>query len=73
MPSIEKFCAPGLFDPPTYSQGIKVTQAQTILFSDRLPTCPTGPRRSAAISGRTARMKRSRRSSSRRAERWPAS
>ena len=52
MPSIEKFCAPGLFDPPTYSQGIKVTQAQTILFlSDRLPTCPTGPRRSAAISG----------------------
>ena len=32
MPSIEKFSATGLFDPPTYSQGIKVTQAQTILF-----------------------------------------
>ena len=32
MPTIDKFCAPGLFDPPTYSQGIKVTQAQTILF-----------------------------------------
>lgn len=32
MPTIEKFCAAGLFDPPTYSQGIKVTQAQTILF-----------------------------------------
>jgi enamine deaminase RidA (YjgF/YER057c/UK114 family) len=32
MATIEKFCAPGLFDPPTYSQGIKVTQAQTILF-----------------------------------------
>jgi 2-iminobutanoate/2-iminopropanoate deaminase len=29
---IEKFCAPGLFDPATYSQGIKVTQAQTLLF-----------------------------------------
>jgi 2-iminobutanoate/2-iminopropanoate deaminase len=32
MPTIEKYCAPGLFDPPTYSQGIKVTQAHTILF-----------------------------------------
>jgi enamine deaminase RidA (YjgF/YER057c/UK114 family) len=32
MPTIEKFSAPGLFDPATYSQGIKVTQAQTILF-----------------------------------------
>jgi len=32
MPTIEKFCAPDLFDPATYSQGIKVTQAQTILF-----------------------------------------
>jgi len=29
---IEKFSAPGVFDPATYSQGIKVTQAQTILF-----------------------------------------
>jgi enamine deaminase RidA (YjgF/YER057c/UK114 family) len=32
MGSIDKFCAPGVFDPATYSQGIKVTQAQTILF-----------------------------------------
>lgn len=32
MATIEKFCAANLFDPPTYSQGIKVTQAQTILF-----------------------------------------
>jgi len=32
MPNIEKFCAAGVFDPPTYSQGIKVTGAQTILF-----------------------------------------
>jgi 2-iminobutanoate/2-iminopropanoate deaminase len=32
MPTIEKFCATGVFDPPTYSQGIKVNQAQTILF-----------------------------------------
>jgi len=32
MASIEKFSAQGLFDPPTYSQGVKVTGAQTILF-----------------------------------------
>jgi enamine deaminase RidA (YjgF/YER057c/UK114 family) len=32
MPTIDKFSAPGLFDPATYSQGIKVTRAQTILF-----------------------------------------
>jgi enamine deaminase RidA (YjgF/YER057c/UK114 family) len=32
MPTIEKFSATGLFDPPTYSQGIKVSGAQTILF-----------------------------------------
>ena len=32
MASIEKFCAPGVYDPPGYSQGIKVTGAQTILF-----------------------------------------
>ena len=40
---IEKFCAPGLFDPPTYSQGIKVTQAQTILFlSGKVAYMPDG-------------------------------
>ena len=32
MPNIEKFCAPTVFDPATYSQGVKVTGAQTILF-----------------------------------------
>jgi len=32
MANIEKFCAPGVYDPPGYSQGIKVTNAQTILF-----------------------------------------
>jgi len=32
MPTLEKFCAPGVFDPATYSQGIRVTQAHTILF-----------------------------------------
>src|SRR5438046_3015975 len=30
--TIERYCAPGVFDAPTYSQGIKVTGAQTILF-----------------------------------------
>src|SRR6267142_2819110 len=29
---IEKCCAPGVYDPPGYSQAIKVTGAQTILF-----------------------------------------
>jgi 2-iminobutanoate/2-iminopropanoate deaminase len=32
MTTVEKFCAPGVFNPATYSQGIKVSQAQTILF-----------------------------------------
>ena len=32
MPKIEKFAAVGMFDPPGYSQGIKVSEAQTILF-----------------------------------------
>ena len=32
MANIERYCAPGVFDPPAYSQGIKVTGAQTILF-----------------------------------------
>lgn len=32
MAKIEKFGAPGVYDPPGYSQGIKVTGAQTILF-----------------------------------------
>lgn len=32
MATIEKFGAPGVYDPSGYSQGIKVTGAQTILF-----------------------------------------
>src|SRR2546425_6623122 len=32
MPKIEKFCANGVFDTPTYSQGIKVSDAQSVLF-----------------------------------------
>jgi len=32
MATIEKFCASGVYDPPGYSQGIKVSGAQTILF-----------------------------------------
>ena len=32
MVSIDKFCAPAVFDPQTYSQGVKVTQAQSVLF-----------------------------------------
>ena len=32
MATIQKFSAPGVFDPATYSQGIKVSEAHTILF-----------------------------------------
>ena len=43
MTSIEKFCPAGVFNPPTYSQGIKVSQAQTILFlSGQVAYTPDG-------------------------------
>ena len=32
MAEIQRYAAPGVFDPPTYSQGVKVSGAQTILF-----------------------------------------
>jgi 2-iminobutanoate/2-iminopropanoate deaminase len=32
MATLQKYGAPGIFDPPGYSQAIKVTGAQTILF-----------------------------------------
>jgi enamine deaminase RidA (YjgF/YER057c/UK114 family) len=32
MAKIEKYCAAGVYDPPGYSQAIKVTGVQTILF-----------------------------------------
>jgi 2-iminobutanoate/2-iminopropanoate deaminase len=32
MAKIEKYCANGVYDPPGYSQAIKVTEANTILF-----------------------------------------
>jgi enamine deaminase RidA (YjgF/YER057c/UK114 family) len=32
MASIEKLCARGVFDPPTYTQAIKVTGAESLLF-----------------------------------------
>jgi enamine deaminase RidA (YjgF/YER057c/UK114 family) len=32
MPTVVPFNAPGLFEPPAYTQGIRVDQAQTILF-----------------------------------------
>jgi 2-iminobutanoate/2-iminopropanoate deaminase len=41
--TIEKFNAPGVFEPATYSQGIKVSQAQTILFlSGQVAYTPDG-------------------------------
>jgi len=32
MPTIQPYCARDVFDPPGYSQAVKVTGAQTILF-----------------------------------------
>jgi enamine deaminase RidA (YjgF/YER057c/UK114 family) len=32
MATMQKYGAPGVYDPPGYSQAIKVTNAQTILF-----------------------------------------
>jgi enamine deaminase RidA (YjgF/YER057c/UK114 family) len=32
MATVERFNAPGVFEPANYSQGIKVSHAQTILF-----------------------------------------
>ena len=32
MVSIEAFCPPDVFNPPAYTQGIRVTGAQSILF-----------------------------------------
>ena len=43
MANIEKFGASGVFEPATYSQGVKVTQAQTILFlSGQVAYTPDG-------------------------------
>lgn len=43
MATIEKFGAPGVFEPATYSQGIRVTRAQTILFlSGQVAYTPDG-------------------------------
>jgi enamine deaminase RidA (YjgF/YER057c/UK114 family) len=41
--TIDKFNAPGVFEPATYSQGIKVIQAQAILFlSGQVAYLPDG-------------------------------
>jgi 2-iminobutanoate/2-iminopropanoate deaminase len=32
MANIERYTAPGVFNPPAYAQAVKVTSAQTILF-----------------------------------------
>jgi enamine deaminase RidA (YjgF/YER057c/UK114 family) len=32
MAKIDHYCAPGVFNPSTYAQAVKVTGAQTILF-----------------------------------------
>ena len=43
MHTVIPFNAPGLFEPPTYTQGIKVTHAQTILFlSGQVAYTPEG-------------------------------
>ena len=43
MATIQKYGAPGVYDPPGYSQAIKVTGAQTILFlAGQVPYAPDG-------------------------------
>ncbi len=43
MAKIEKYGAPGVYDPPGYSQGMKVTGAQTLLFTaGQVPYDATG-------------------------------
>ena len=43
MATIEKFGAAGVFEPVTYSQGVKVTQAQAILIlSGQVAYAPDG-------------------------------
>ena len=32
MANVERYCAKGVFDPPSYSQAMKVSGAQTILY-----------------------------------------
>ena len=32
MPTIEKYAAKGVFDPPIYAQAVKATGAQTVLY-----------------------------------------
>jgi enamine deaminase RidA (YjgF/YER057c/UK114 family) len=32
MAKIERYCAPGVYDPAAYSQAVKVTEAKSILF-----------------------------------------
>ena len=43
MATLEKYCAPGVYDTPSYSQAIKVTGVQTILFlAGQVPYAPDG-------------------------------
>ena len=43
MPTVTAFNAPGVFEPPTYTQAIKVHQAQTLLFlSGQIAYTPEG-------------------------------
>jgi enamine deaminase RidA (YjgF/YER057c/UK114 family) len=51
MATIEKYCAPGVYDTPSYSQAIKVTGAQTILFlAGQVPYALTAPSTTSATS-----------------------
>ena len=34
MAKIDRYCAPGVFDPPSYSQAVKVTGGETIGAKD---------------------------------------
>jgi len=53
MQKIEPYAAPGVYDPPIYSQAVKVTGTETILFiAGQVAYGPQGTPMHAAISRR---------------------
>ena len=53
MAQIESYAAKGVYDPPMYSQAVKVSGAETILFiAGQVAYSPEGAPRMQAISRR---------------------
>ena len=43
MATIEKYCAPGVYDTPSYSQASRDRRPDLLSSPDRSPTPPTAP------------------------------